>query len=270
MTGSVDEDFLRAFHDSRPGEQSASVEASRTTTGRTSYEEFADLVPDARRVLDLGCADGGLLEVLARRGADVLAGVDLSEAELGLARRRPALAGADLRLGRAQELPFADASFDAVFSHMAFMLMTDVEQVVAEVARVLEPGGAFSVAVGGGAVEGEAMELFLSLAVPFFRAAGTMPRLGDRRSRTREGLDGLLGPAGFAPVTWEPVVIDMGGPPEHVWDRMTGSFYDMVVLGADQVADLRASFLDSVRAQASGGRVPCGMRVVHATTRLAT
>ncbi|WNV86117.1 class I SAM-dependent methyltransferase [Umezawaea sp. Da 62-37] len=268
MTDSGAEDFLRAFHDRRPGEQSTHVGMSRTTGGRTSYQEFADRVPGARRVLDLGCADGALLEVLAGRGAEVLAGIDLSAAELELARVRPALAAADLRLGRAQELPFADSSFDAVVSHMAFMLMTDVERVVAETARVLAPGGAFAVAVGGGAVPGEAMELFLALSLPLFKAAGTMPRLGDRRTRTREGLDGLLGAAGFAPVSWEPVVIDMGGTAEHVWGRMTGSFYDMEVLTGDQVAGLRALFLAEAPGLAIDGRVPCGVKIVYATTRL--
>jgi ubiquinone/menaquinone biosynthesis C-methylase UbiE len=74
-------------------------------------------------VLDLGCGDGLLLEFLAREGGRLLAGVDLSPYSLALARRRPALTGARLEEGRAQELPFADDSFDACVSHMALMLM---------------------------------------------------------------------------------------------------------------------------------------------------
>jgi SAM-dependent methyltransferase len=267
------EEFLRFFHDRSPGQQSLGVEVRLSADGRTSYEQLADRVSGVQKVLDLGCADGALLEVLAGRGAWTLAGIDLSEAELALARRRPALAGADLRCGRAQELPFPNASFDTVVSHMAFMLMTDPDQVVAEAARVLIPGGLLAVAVGGGAVAGNAMELFLSLAKPHFRAAAAagrrMPRLGSRATRTREGLDEILVAAGFAPVSWEPIVIDLSGTPEQVWQSNLSMFYDVVVLDVDQLTQLRQSFLGDSLSLLVDGRLPCGVRVNIATSRLA-
>ncbi|WLQ35477.1 class I SAM-dependent methyltransferase [Streptomyces castrisilvae] len=263
------EDFLRTFHNRTPGLQSAGVEAARTPEGPTSYQVLAGHVAGARRVLDLGCADGALLELLAGQGAESLAGIDLSAGELALARRRPALAHADLREGRAQRLPFADASFDAVVSHMALMLMADVEQVAREAARVLVPGGKLAVTVGGGPVEGEAMELFLTLARPYFRAAPVerhMPRLGDRRCRTREGLDEILAPAGFAPVSWEPVTLDMGGTPAEVWESVTGVLYDMTVLDRDRTEELREEFIQSSAPLVTPeGRLPCGRRVVTVT-----
>jgi ubiquinone/menaquinone biosynthesis C-methylase UbiE len=266
------EDFLRVFHDRSPGQQSAGVETGLTFGGRTSYQELADRVSDAQRVLDLGCADGALLEVLAGRGARTLAGIDLSEAELALARRRPALAGADLRCGRAQELPFPDTSFDTVVSHMAFMLMTDPDQVVAEAARVLHPNGQLAVAVGGGAVAGEAMELFLSLAKPHFKnaaAAGRrMPRLGSRVTRTREGLHEILTPAGFSPVSWESIVIDRSGTPEQIWQTNLSMFYDVVVLDTAQLTQLHEAFLAESSSLLAHGHLRCGMRINIATTHL--
>src|SRR4051812_9803897 len=93
------EEFLRCFHDQSPGQQSVGVGACLTAEGRTTYEEFADRLTGARRVLDLGCADGALLEVLAGRGAEVLAGVDLSEEELAVARRGAAPGGGGPRGG---------------------------------------------------------------------------------------------------------------------------------------------------------------------------
>jgi SAM-dependent methyltransferase len=267
------EEFLRDFHDRSPGRQSALVEASLTAEGRTSYQELASRVIGAQRVLDLGCADGALLEVLVGCGARAVAGIDVSEAELALARLRPALSGADLRCGRAQELPFPDAAFDAVVSHMAFMLMVDPDQVVAEVVRVLVPGGMLALAVGGGAVAGEAMELFLSLARPHFHAASAagrrMPRLGSRGTRTREGLDKILGPAGFAPVSWESIVLVQSGTPEQVWQSNLSMFYDVVTLGAEQLAQLRDAFLAESSSMLVDGCLPCGMRIHIATTRRA-
>ncbi|HEX5119448.1 MAG TPA: class I SAM-dependent methyltransferase [Pseudonocardiaceae bacterium] len=103
-----------------------SVVTNPTADGRTSYRFLADRVAGAQSVLDLGCADGTLLVVLARNGANGLAGVDLSAGELALARGRPELRDADLRLARAQELPFADDSFDAIVSHMASVARTEI------------------------------------------------------------------------------------------------------------------------------------------------
>jgi len=156
---------------------------------------------------------------------------------------------------------------------MAFMLMTDPDQVVAEAARVLTPGGLLAVAVGGGAVVGEAMELFVLLAKPHFQnaaAAGRrMPRLGSRATRTREGLDEILEPAGFAPVSWEPIVIEWSGTPQQIWQSNLAAFYDVVVLDADQLAQLRQTFLAESSSLLVNGRLPCGMRINIATTRLA-
>ncbi|MFJ3084900.1 class I SAM-dependent methyltransferase [Streptomyces sp. NPDC086838] len=266
------EAFLRNFHDNGPGQQSVGVQGAPLADGRTGYQVLAAQVAGARRVLDLGCADGALLEVLGAAGAEELAGIDLSDQELELARARPALRGADLRQGRAQELPFADDSFDAVVSHMALMLMHDVDRVAAEAARVLVPGGRFAVAVGGGPVEGEALSLFLDLARPYFKAAPperSLPRLGNPKVRKRETLDGLLGPAGFAPVSWDTVVLDMGGTPEEVWASNAGGLYDMVALDEEQTARLRAEFLAAAPAlQDADGRVPSGMRLNIAVTDL--
>ncbi|GAA2794272.1 hypothetical protein GCM10010441_19410 [Kitasatospora paracochleata] len=86
------EDLLRAFHSRTPGRQSAVVEARPTPDGATGHQVLAECVAGARCVLDLGCADGALLELLAAQGAEVPAGVDLSVGELEPARRRPASA----------------------------------------------------------------------------------------------------------------------------------------------------------------------------------
>ncbi|QIS22106.1 class I SAM-dependent methyltransferase [Nocardia terpenica] len=117
--------------------------------------------------------------------------------QVGQPGARPGLAGADLRVGRAQDLSFSDNAFDAVVSHMAIMLMGDVERVVTQVARVLRIGGTLVIAVGAHPAPDSGYELFLSLARPFFAQIPPprrMPALGDRRTRARTGLDDLLAP----------------------------------------------------------------------------
>jgi SAM-dependent methyltransferase len=266
------ESYLRAFHDNAPGRQSEGVETHRAPDGRTSYEVLADQVGPAQRVLDLGCADGALLALFARRGAETLAGVDLSSGEPEIARRRPELVLAQLHHGRARELPFADRSFDAVVSHMALMLMGDVKQVVAETARVLAPGGTLAVAVGGGPLGGDAMELFLDLATPYLKSTPPQrarPSLGDPRSRKREGLDELLGPCGFAPVDWEPFTLRMDDSTDKVWQGLLDTFYDVTQLDEPSLTQLHQEFVDASRSLLTADQqLPCGLRINLAIARL--
>jgi ubiquinone/menaquinone biosynthesis C-methylase UbiE len=81
---------------------------------------------------------------VAARGADVI-GLDFSENQLGFGRSNVRSAGLRLPLVRAdaEELPFADASFDLVFCDHGATSFTDPHLVVPEVARVLRPGGRF-------------------------------------------------------------------------------------------------------------------------------
>ena len=266
------EDYLREYHDRKPDAMSELIESGRVTgDGRTSYQLLADRVAPARKVLDLGCGDGALLAVFARNGAETLAGIDLSEGQLAQARKRPELADADLRHGRAQDLPFADHAFDAVVSHMAFMLMDDPETVAAQVARVLVPGGTFAVVVGAAHTSG-ATPVFLELARPLFREVPEDRRAtytADRRGSNREGLDEVLAPAGFAPVSWEPYEIDLTESPDTVWTRCCESFYSTDTLDTERRTQLRAAFFaETEPLRTADGRLPAGLSVNLAKTRL--
>ena len=89
-----------------------------------------------RRVLDAGCGTGLLRERLARDAAGVVGG-DRSGGMLQKARARGhGVAQADLRF-----LPFDDATFDAVASFKVLAHVPRPERAVAELARVLRPGG---------------------------------------------------------------------------------------------------------------------------------
>jgi ubiquinone/menaquinone biosynthesis C-methylase UbiE len=96
-------------------------------------------------------ASGEVLEVAIGTGRNLpfypagirLTGIDVSKAMLGIARRRAAVLGCevDLRLGDAQALPFPDATFDTVVCTFSLCSIPDDRQAIAEMKRVLRPGG---------------------------------------------------------------------------------------------------------------------------------
>ncbi|MFD4376234.1 class I SAM-dependent methyltransferase [Streptomyces sp. NPDC058486] len=99
--------------------------------------------PGARTLLDLACGTGLVTERLARPGLRVL-GADAAHAMLRTAAGR--LPGRAVRAD-ARRLPFPDASLDAVCAVWLLHLVPFTEEIVAEAARVLRPGGVLAVTV---------------------------------------------------------------------------------------------------------------------------
>ena len=96
------------------------------------------------RILDLGCGDGHLTERIAASGASVV-GLDASPQMAAAARAR----GIAVEEGSAEAMPFLEQSFDAVFSNAALHWVRGQEAMLAEVRRVLRPGGRFVAEMGG-------------------------------------------------------------------------------------------------------------------------
>jgi SAM-dependent methyltransferase len=97
---------------------------------------------EGRDVLDVGCGDGAYALAAARAGARVT-GLDRSAAVLDAARARAAGEGlaVDLQVGDASVLPFSAERFDVVLAVTVLCFVQEPPQVVAEMARVLRPGG---------------------------------------------------------------------------------------------------------------------------------
>jgi len=92
-------------------------------------------------VLDVGCGDGQIARALSAQGSEVL-GIDPTQLHINIARERAG--GPTYEVGSATRLPVADNSQDAVVACLVFEHIDEVDAAIAEVARVLKPGGQFS------------------------------------------------------------------------------------------------------------------------------
>ena len=93
------------------------------------------------KILDVGCGDGQIARALAQQGSTVL-GVDPTQLHIDIANERGG--GPTYVLGGATKLPAEDGSMDAVIACLVFEHIDEMDAAVAEVARVLRPGGQFS------------------------------------------------------------------------------------------------------------------------------
>jgi SAM-dependent methyltransferase len=157
--------YREGFHSARPGITESVLRRARDT-GTDPYDWLAEAVPPRGRVLDLGCGSAPLFRMLAGRS---WIGLDTSGAELAAAR----VAGAGpLLRASAAAIPLPDASIDVVTCSMSLMVTTPVPQVIAEIARVLRPGGLL---------------------------AATIPAAGPLRPADRVAVAGLIAALGRAP-----------------------------------------------------------------------
>lgn len=156
-------------------------------------------------ILDIGCGTGTLAVLIQCKHPTVeIVGLDPDPNALGIAKRKAAKARVAIGFeqGFADTLPFADASFDRVFSSMMFhhLKKHDRPRVLAEVHRVLKPGGRleFLDFIGahhrllGGLVHGhQALPAADDKLIARMREAGftEAKRMGDRRT--------LFGPIGY-------------------------------------------------------------------------
>jgi ubiquinone/menaquinone biosynthesis C-methylase UbiE len=113
---------------------------------------FSGLIPfdelDGRDVLEIGSGTGVHTKLLAEAGAHVTA-VDLTPTAVEFTTRRLKQAGLQATVveADAESLPFPDASFDFVWSWGVIHHSSDTDRVIAEIARVLRPGGRLALMV---------------------------------------------------------------------------------------------------------------------------
>ncbi len=157
-------------------------------------EQFADLVgvADGDRALDVGCGPGTLTAVLVERlGADHVSAVDPSPSFVPATRER--LPDVDVQEAAAEDLPFADESFDVVVAQLVVPFMADQVRGLSEMRRVVRPGG--TVAACSWDFERGPVQVFWQAAEELFPGASAWVDLPGAREgqlgelMTRAGLE---------------------------------------------------------------------------------
>ncbi len=134
MTDSTDWGvYLDSFHRANPG-ITEDVLTRCVADGSTPYSWLTDGLDSSATILDVACGSGPTMPA----GADHWIGIDLSESELRRAQSSEKFA---VILGDATKLPVPDLSVDVVSCSMALMLVRPLDLSLAEISRVLRPGG---------------------------------------------------------------------------------------------------------------------------------
>ncbi len=190
-------------------------------------------VQEGREWLDVGCGTGALSSaILKGHNPKNLIGVDSSQDFVALAAERVADRRAEFRVGDAQALPLDDASRDVVASALMLNFVPDKQSALAEMMRVVRPGGIVAFYVwdypGGGV---EFMSAFWSAAIALDPDAAEFAEDARFSECTADGLAGLASRAGLERVEamaievptifesfedyWRPVTLGAGPAPGY-------------------------------------------------------
>jgi len=183
---------------------------------REAYLPLIDLPPTAA-ILDLGCGTGVVTRALAARDgfAGTVSGVDQSAHFIAAAERLATRDGVadrvEFTVADAHELPFPDASFDAVVAHTLVSHVRDPLTVLAEAARVVRPGGSVAIFDGdyasltfgccdpqlGQVVEPALQSMIMSSPRVMRELPRLLPRAGLRLIATQAHVYAEAGSSGF-------------------------------------------------------------------------
>jgi ubiquinone/menaquinone biosynthesis C-methylase UbiE len=158
------------------------------------------------RWIDIGCGNGAFTELLVERCAPAeVQGIDPSEAQLAFARARPAARVAKFRQGDAIALPFSEDRFDAAVMALVLFFVPDPAKGVAEMMRVVCPGGTVANYVWdmlGGGVPLEPIQVEM-------RAMGVTPLLPPHSNASRmEALRDLWTDAGLDAIETREITVE--------------------------------------------------------------
>jgi SAM-dependent methyltransferase len=161
--------------------------------------QVAGIEPGSR-LLDVGCGPGGLTKALAEvAGAENVSAVDPSEPFAELCREQ--LPEAEVQVAAAEELPFADDSFDGAFAQLVVNFMSDAERGVGEMKRVVRPGGTVAACTWDYAGEMTMLRAYWDAAREIAPEAAQVDEATTMRYATLEELTNLWRTVGLDGVT---------------------------------------------------------------------
>jgi len=216
--------------------------------------------PPGQRWLDVGCGNGVFTELVAHNCAPgELQGIDPSEGQIGFARKRLGGRNATFRQGDAMELPYADNQFDIAVMALVIPFVPQPSRGVAEMARVVRPGGTVAAYVWdqlGGGSPSEPFRLEL-LALGIDR-----PNAPNDPMTTIAALTGLWADAGLEAVETQAITVRRTYDSfDQLWSYNTGAGGTqaaVAAMDAETVARFQAGLRARLPADAEG-------RITYAT-----
>ena len=221
---------------------------------------FLQRLTPGMRVLDAGCGPGSITLGLAETvTAGEVVGLDLQDSQVEAARRLAAERGitnVTFQQGSIYELPFPEASFDAVSAFDVLFHLGEPRRALRELRRVLRPGGAIGVRDpdGGGYVQ----EPWTPLATAAMELSWRVHTFNGGSAAFGRTQRRLLGEAGFERIEAGSVTEPYGTPEalaqraEHLRLRLTGPAYLEVIIGQGWASRAQLdSILDGLRAWAA-------------------
>lgn len=204
--------------------------------------------PAGARWLDVGCGTGVFTELVVDTCAPAsVSGVDPSSAQIDQARRQLVARHVDFRVGDAQALPFADATFDVVAAALVINFIPDRPRALAEMRRVVNAGG-----IVAGYVWDFAAERSPSgpLRVGLRRFGAEVPELPGTRESSLGALDALFREAGFEGIdTRSFEVTQRYSSFDDFWQAQTPGYYPTTRIIAAMTASERTQLMETVRAE---------------------
>ena len=223
------------------------------------------------KALDLCCGQGNVAQALISRGCQVV-GVDFSPAMLAFARERAP--HATFVEADAQDLPFEDTEFDVVVSNFGMPHIPDPQRTLAEIRRVITPGGHFATTVWCGPDISPCMDVVYSTLEAHRNADVVPPPAPDfLQFSRRQQAERLLCEAGFSDV--DLTIVDCAwdlDSPERLFEIFDKASFRVAMLLAGQsphtVAAIRSAIAAAVRQRfrtGTGWRVPIPAALLRGT-----